>query len=474
MVVRRAVAVFLTLPLLALLLAGVTFGAASATVLSGDYLADAMEDTDFHHRVHAEGLPALVQEVVDHQEERLPDNLQGMNLPRDPESVARLTEVLQTMFPEDLVQQQTDEFLREFVPWITGRRGSFEWQVSLHDPLLATFAPRGTQPSLFEAAWLDLDMSHRLLQGLSERQARERAQPGAAAPEEPSILDQLGQDLPAAEAWTDDALFEVIDSMVPYLAGQAEDFNIHIDFTPYPQLAEPLSGMLRSDEATLLAEGWRFDSAELRQKFQESDNVAVNDPEQSIAIFRPGGATFTSGDFVERMEAQRLERIDAGEADTGPSLTEVRTALRVVRIAGSWLPILLALLLATAIGFLGGYDRRTRLLWGAGALAVVAAIALGATSTVYAATIEDRVDTWAAEERLGEDSDLPVALRGPVLDLSLEVTHSISAAMTWRAAAWLILGLVVVALVLAWPRLRPGPAVTAAPSAPSEPPPPEA
>lgn len=467
-VARRAFAVFLTLPLLALLLAGVTFGAASATVLSGDYLADAMDDTDFYHRVHAEGLPALVQQYVDHQEERLPDNLQGMNLPRDPQSVARLTGVLQTMLPETLVQQQSDEFLREFVPWITGRRGSFEWQVSLHDPLLATFAPRGAEPSLFEAAWLDLDMSHRLLEGLSARRAEQRAQPGAAPPEEPSILDQLGQDLPAAEAWTDDALTEVIDSMVPYLAGQTEDFNIHIDFTPYPQLAEPLAGMLRSDEATLLTEGWRFDSAELRQKFEESDNVAVNDPEQSIAIFRPGGTTFTSDDFVERIEAQRQERIAAGEDDTGPTLTEVRTALRVVCLAGSWLPVALALLPAVAIGFLGGRDRRTRLLWGAGALAVVAAIALGATSTVYAATIEDRVDTWAAEERIAEDSDLPVALRGPVLDLSVEVTHGISAAMTWRAAAWLVLGLLALALVLAWPRLRPAPA-GAEPSTPNPP-----
>ncbi|GMU41690.1 MAG: hypothetical protein AMXMBFR23_25560 [Chloroflexota bacterium] len=473
LVARRIFAVILGVPLLALLAAATVFGAAGATILNGDFLADAMEDTDFQARVHGEGLPTLIREVTERQDERLPENLRGLNLPSDDASVARMTEVVQTMFPEALVQAQTDEFLREFVPWITGRTDSFEWRVDLHGPLIATFGPRGSEPGLFQAAWLDLDMSHRMLQGLSERQQRERAEAGGAAPEEPSVLDRLGPNLPAAEDWLDDAVLEIVDSMVPYLAGDTEDFDIHLDFTPYPELAEPLADVLRSDEATLLAEGWRFNSADFRQRLDDSGNPTVNDPDDTVAMFRPGGITLTSDDFVQRMEEQREANRLAGEPNDGPTIEEVRSAMRWARFSGSWLTIGLALLVATGIAFLGGRTWQARALWGGGAFALAAALVLGSTTAVYAATVEGRVDEWVAEERVAVDPDVPVALRDPVLDLVVEVTHGVSAAMTWRAAAWLILGLLVVAAALLWPRLRPATAATA-PAAPSAAAPPEA
>lgn len=472
LVARRIFAVILGLPLLALLTAATVLGAAGATVLNGEFLADAMQDTDFQARVHRDGLPTLIRELAERQDERLPENLQGMNLPADDASIARMTEVVQTMFPESLVQAQTDEFLREFVPWITGLTDSFAWQVDLHDPLIATFGARGSEPGLFQAAWLDLGMSHRMLQGLAERQERERAEAGGPAPEEPSFIDRLGPNLPAAERWLDDAVIEIIDSMVPYLAGETDDFDIHLDFTDYPELAEPLAGVLRSDEATLLAEGWRFNSADFRQRLDESGNPAVNEPGQTVAMFRPGGITITSDDFVQRMEKQREANRLAGDPVDGPTIEEVRSAIRTARFAGSWLTVGLAILVATAIGFLGGRTWTSRALWGGGAFAVAAAIVLGSTTAVYAVTVESRIDDWIAEERVAVNPDVPVALRDPVLDLVANLTHGVSAAMTWRAAAWLILGLLVVGAALLWPRLRPTPA-TAAPPAEAAPAAPE-
>lgn len=451
---RRILAVVLALPLLAAMTIAVIAGAAFGTVLSGDHLADTLDKVDFAHRVHTDGLQTLISRTVTRQDESLPENLGGMNLPSDDESAARMTEVLRTLFPESLIHDQTDEFLREFVPWITGQRGSFAWQVTLHDPLLATFGPRGTSPGLFQQTWLDLDMSHRMLQGRADQQMRERTQNGGM-PGEPTFIDRLGPNLVSAEDWTDDALLEVISSMVPYLVGETNDFDIHLDFTSYPELAEPLSGMLRSDETTLRQDGWRFNSVDLQQRLRDSDNVAVNNPNRTVELFRPGGTTFTSDDFTRRVEAQRTRNAKDGHPDGGPNVTEVRRFLRLVRIGATWGTALVVLLLGTAIGYLGGHDGRSRVWWGAAAVTAAGTLLLVAAGTLITTVIVRAVDNRIAEERATPGPALPDALREPALDLIRNTVHDIGGAMLWRAALWVALGVGGLILAHQWGRLRP-------------------
>ena len=452
-VLRRFLASMLGVVLFTLLVTSTSVGAVAATVLSGDYLADALDDAEFHQRVHAEGLPAMVRAYVEDQDEHAPDNLRGVNFPTDAQSTARLTEVIQALLPEAFIHEQTDVVLREFVPWITGRQDSFEARVSLHEPLLATFAPRGGDPSLFEVAWLDLDMSRRVMDGLATRQAEARRESGEVAPETPSVLDRLGPNRDAAERWLDDALFEVIDAIVPFLAGEAEDFAIHLDFTPYPELADPLAEILNSDEETLLTEGWRFNSADFRGHLEDAGNPVLSDSNRFIAVFRPEGARFTSADFVQRMEEQREEQRLAGDPVDGPTVEEVRRAMSWGRLAASWVPIGLILLLATAIGFLGGRTWTSRGAWAGVTVVVAALFALLASTAMYTATVGGRFDRWIADERAGYAGSATAALRDPAYDVVESVVHGIAAAMTWRATVWLLLGMAVVAAAIILPRV---------------------
>ncbi len=443
--VRRVLAMMLWPVLFALVTAATVIGAAGSTVLDGATIADTLEDVDFIHRVYGDGLHDLIEhQLADEDGEGpLPG---GLGVPTDDASVARIATAVQTMLPESLVEQQVDQLLRQFLPWLTGQRDDFTWTIDLHDPLIETFSSNGSQPSVFESTWTDLGMSAHLLDQLAERQAED---PGPPSDGEPGLIEQLGDHREAVERWIDDALFAFIGAAVPYMAGEEEDFVFHLDFAPYPELAEPLAGPLNTDAETLRTEGWRYDSRDLRRRMAEEGHPDTDIDTPNLAMFRPGGASFTSSDLVARMEAQREADRAAGEQVDGPEIEEVRSWIGRARFIGTWVLIPLVLVTATVIGLLGGHTWRARALWGGSALAAVAALTwLGAVGMV-GGTIEGR-----ATVRLDADGDLPAALRAPATDVVESLAHGLGAAMAWRAAAWLVLALAVVGVAAAWPWIR--------------------
>src|SRR5690606_10670971 len=182
----------------------------------------------------------------------------------------------------------------------------------------------------------------------------------------PGLRAILAQDIEGAAAWWDEQFFGVIDAMLPYLLDDSEEFDVRIDFSEYPHLAEAFEGPLQMDADTLRRNGWAFSDDELRRRLAESDQFTQADVDNALAIFRPGGATFDQEDLQARIDEQR-ERAEAeGNPDDAPmDLQHQRNMLRNVRLAATWGSTALTAVLVLGFGFLGGRGWGGRPRWGA-------------------------------------------------------------------------------------------------------------
>lgn len=460
---RRAVALLL-LPLLAVVFFVALFaGRVDATLLNPDFLLGHARDADLYRVVHDEGFPQYVDDYVEAQEERLPDNLRGANLPTDAEARERMTQVLQTLLPPEFMASVVEGVLGEVVPYMAGREDGFEFSVSLYEPLKATFGHEPGERSAFQDAWLDLEFGERMIRGFASQTVEDASgiaiSPDASASEaaealdEPGLREILAQDIEGASTWWDEQFFGVIDGILPYLLGDSEEFDVRIDFSEYPHLAEAFAGPLKTDADTLRRQGWAFNDDELRRRLAENDDLTEADIDNALAIFRPGGATFDEVDLKERIDEQRERAAAEGNPDDAPmDLEDQRNTLRTARLIATWGAAAASVLLVLAVAFLGGRGWTGRLRWGSAGVLVASLVSLVLTVPVYAVAVSGRVDDWLEEQRTREEGGLPELVRTHVLDEGRAVVQDFVGGMQWRALAWFVLAALAFALAVALDR----------------------
>ena len=166
-VVRRAFAVPLAIVLTLLLAATLLAHRANATVLSADFYAEQLVAVGAFDAVHDEVLRRALSDFLAEQDEKIPDNLQGITLPTDPASQAVILDLARTALPPHYLEALSTDGINATLAYLTGKTGDLELSVSLNEPLRAAFLADGGTPSEFERAWSSLDLSSTPFDGLS-------------------------------------------------------------------------------------------------------------------------------------------------------------------------------------------------------------------------------------------------------------------------------------------------------------------
>lgn len=472
--VRRALAVVLATFAVLFFFVALFAGRIDATLLNPNFLLRHAEDAGIYEVFRDEGIPALVDDFVEEQDEDLAENMAGMDLPTDPESRARIAEALQTLLPPEWAQAATEEVVSGVLPYMLGKTDRFEVDVSLHDPLVATFGASPGERSVFEAMWLDLNLSERLIRGFSERAVEDDNNPsggdrqsadGRGPDDEPKSFDESGllailsEDIEGAAEWWDEEFLGLISGMLPYLVGDSGHFDLDIDFTDYPPLAYAFAGPLQTDAETLQSDGWRFTDRDLAEKLADAEDVSIEDIDEWLAIFRTGGATFDEQDLRDRLDEQQAQARAAGREVSGlQELDQMRRGIRLARMAATWGAGLLTAALIVGVAFLGGQSWTSRLRWGSAALLAASLVSLVIVTPVYAAAGSSRIDTWLDEQRLDTESPLPAPVRARLVDAGRDAIGDIVGGMQWRALFWFVLAAAGITLSVALdrPRFREG------------------
>ena len=189
----------------------------NATVLEPDFYIDQLREADFYNFLHDEVLPFALDEATENTGELAID----VSLVKE-EALPLVREV----FPPEWLQVQVERSVEEVVPYLNGDTDSFNLTVSLADRV-ETAGPV-VKRTLREGA-----MFGRLYDDLISRAADEARKNTDILP---FGLQATRQDLLIAvrtavpKKWLLDQSDQVIDEVVPYLAGESEHFAITISF----------------------------------------------------------------------------------------------------------------------------------------------------------------------------------------------------------------------------------------------------
>ncbi len=458
MTARRVLAVILALPLTVLFVLGLVAGRLDATLLNPAFVKQQARDLRLYERLHEDGTRRLVRDVLDHPEKR-PANLRAIALPTDRKAEDSITALAQSFLPPAFVERETEETIDAVLPWLAGRTDHFTINVSLHDGLTGTFGhPTPGQPSAFERTWRDLGMGERTVVSIAQTYDRDPANAGKPIPGAPpgvrSVTSAIEPRRQEAGVWFDQQWFGFVDQTVPYLAGDTKTMNAGISFTLFPFLADPFAKALHLPPEQMTAQGWRLTDADLKKQLGNSSNPALSRADNTVALFTAKGGAITDDDIVARYEQQRAKSAAAGKPVEGPTIEQMRTAFRAIRLGGVYGAPLLCLLLVVGIAFLGGATWASRLAWGSAALLVAAAIGLTGTTAVYQATVSSPLDRWVAEERARPAGGaVPADLRADVAEQLQKVVGDQADRAALNASAWLIVAMGGLAGGLVWGRV---------------------
>jgi hypothetical protein len=132
----------------------------------------------------------------------------------------------------------------------------------------------------------------------------------------------------------------------------------------------------------IVQNGFTYTEADLREDMAD-DIDTIDDVRNYIAT----DYTFTDADLQEHF----LDSSDPDAAATWENLQDVRSIVGTAR-DWLWAAWLVPALLLVGIGFLGGRNWKSRVLWGASVLAVASLIAFIAAGPVFSALARPRID----------------------------------------------------------------------------------
>lgn len=326
----------------------------------------------------------------------------------------------------------------QVVPYLLNDRDTIELTPNFDQRLRAAALAEPGEQSALEQTFRALGLGRRVIDQLIENAISDMA---GADPEATLALRLTDRD--DAADWFTESVFGSLQSLVGFLLGETESFEIRVSFAGREQLAPVFTELLGRTSEELLREGYFVTDAELEDRLGTSFDSVIDDPRSNLRALRAG---FNLS----------LDDVYGGDADglkTREDADEIRKWIGRITTSVRWGLFGIVALLAVAIGFLGERRWPTRILWGASALFVSALIVVIGAGPLY-----DEVAAGEIRDELTEDSlDWPQALLAEQDRIADDVVELFDRALNGVVGEGLLL-LVASALLVAvsalWARQR--------------------
>lgn len=441
-VLRRMLAVML------MGLVGLLFGAciifmrAADVAFDPEFLKSKLDRIDAYDFTHDVLLPLAVEQMLEEQDQWLPENLRGTLFPADEAAQRTVLTLLREVFPPEYLRGEIEQLIDALLPYLGDRSDEFAIRFSLADRVEVALGHAPGERSPLESAFRELDMGRALIDGafvnLEQALAAEGVTP-ARRDERVAELEAAVRDRDEAAEWFTERLFGAIDGLLPYLLGQSEQFDVRISFAERPALAELLAPLLNRPLDELLGEGFGFSDRDLNEALGE-------DPEALEGIDRR--LQFLREDFVYTQDDLNQDLTEEGERE-GATADGLRTAARLARGAVKWALAGVIAVLVLLIGVLGGRRWPTRVMWGAGALLVVSAGWFALFGPVYEWFLEPRARDLLLSESEGW-SDALESMRVQLIAKLEIIVGDYFDGLASRTLLWLMISLLAFAAATAW------------------------
>ncbi len=384
-VFRRVVAFGLGAFLLAFLVAAIAVEELHDRVLSPEQLKSELRDLEVYTFLSEDVYPSAVRNLLENPDDVLPESLEGLDVPRDRAAQEAVVRLMRTVAPPSYVEAQAEDLIDQFVPYLLNDSDTIAIRPRFDGRLRVATQPGPDGISELERAFRELDLGRLIVNELIDSKIEELEATDPAA----GLALQLSDRDDAAE-WFTESVFASLESLVPFLLGEQDDFAIRISFEGRENLAPAFAELLDQNPESLARDGYALTEADFENRLGLSLDSVVDDPRNNLQALQAGWTL--SLDDVYGTDRDGLEtRADADE---------VRKWLGRVTTSVRWGLFGVVALLTIVIGFLGGRRWSTRMLWGAGALSISSALV-----AIVAGPLYDGVAASEIKDAIRDDSD---------------------------------------------------------------------
>jgi hypothetical protein len=447
-VLRRVLAVALAAALALLFGPCIVLARTADAALDPGFAKQELLRVDAYDFVHEVLLPLAIDELLDEQEEWLPSNFEGVELPSEAEAQRMLLRLLRDVFPPEYLREQTEQAIDQFVPYLAGRTDAFELRFALDERVNAALGHPPGEPSAVEGAFRDLGLGGILIDGaIAQFEAEVRRSASASGLDEDAALREARRLIPdrdEAAEWFTAGLFAAIDELRPYLTGETDSLRTQIAFDEQTNLSPVLARLLTRSPEELQGEGFVFTDRDLNEALADGTPAPSGDLERQLDILRRG-FVYTHIDFLEDTAPEHPSDVDA--EDLRRWAGRIRGILR-------WGGTAIVAALVVAIGALGGRRWPTRVMWGAGALLVASAAWFAVFGPLYGGYAEPFLRDELLEATAGRSEHLAAA-RIEFVEKTVTVVGHFVGGMESRARLWLIVSTLAAAGATVWAHLSP-------------------
>ncbi|HJN91095.1 MAG TPA: hypothetical protein QGF05_00035, partial [Dehalococcoidia bacterium] len=338
-VFRRVVAFGLGAFLLAFLVAAIAVEELHDRVLSPEQLKSELRDLEVYTFLSEDVYPSAVRNLLENPDDVLPESLEGLDVPRDRAAQEAVVRLMRTVAPPSYVEAQAEDLIDQFVPYLLNDSDTIAIRPRFDGRLRVATQPGPDGISELERAFRELDLGRLIVNELIDSKIEELEATDPAA----GLALQLSDRDDAAE-WFTESVFASLESLVPFLLGEQDDFAIRISFEGRENLAPAFAELLDQNPESLARDGYALTEADFENRLGLSLDSVVDDPRNNLQALQAGWTL--SLDDVYGTDRDGLEtRADADE---------VRKWLGRVTTSVRWGLFGVVALLTIVIGFLGG------------------------------------------------------------------------------------------------------------------------
>lgn len=193
-----------------------------------------------------------------------------------------------------------------------------------------------------------------------------------------------------AAEWFTESVFSSLETLVPFLLGERDDFAIEVSFRGRENLAPVFAALLDRTPEALARDGYILNEADFEERLGVSLDSVVDDPRNNLQALQSGWTLTLEG----------IYGTDLDGLQTRADVDEVRKWVGRLTTSVRWGLLAVVAVLAIVIGLLGGRRWSTRILWGAGALCISAVLVAAAAGPLYDGVAADEI-----QDALRDDSD---------------------------------------------------------------------
>jgi len=371
---RRLLTIPLIIFLVVLLLVIIFVTNINDTAANPRFYQDQMRQADIYNFVYDELLPAELDSIETGDQADIPIDISGIK--------GDLISAAEKILPPEWLQAQVESATNTVFPYILGDTDHFTYTVVLKNrvetaaEVIKDDILRGDAFSHIYDEGVSY-LADELLENLDEL-------PYRLSISKEEIESSLRKVIP--QDWITAQLGSAIDSIIPYITGDADHFTITIPLQDRVDAATAAAADLGvidlleeylEEARDLTSEDWTFTDADLMDKLDSDGKELLED----IRGWIHDGYTITETDLREAI------------GDTGEDLETLDNARYWTGTARTWLWALwlIPILLLIIIGLLCGRSWRSRLLWALAVFLLVSATVYITVDRTYATLGEPRI-----------------------------------------------------------------------------------